>query len=187
MASAHSFDDDQAPPRPAVGWSAPALVVAVLGAALAVVLAGAVLLQLAGSDLAVRTSPVFASLLAGTVGLLAVVALPLWWERHARRRWHLTDPLLRRPRVSWVLPWSLFMLLAPALLAPDLCRAALTNHGAWMVRGGPDGVVRAVERAARATAYAIPLRSPIALTHRSVWPWVDRNSPECTGAPAAAR
>lgn len=161
--------------------SVPLLVVQVLLAACAVALVGAGVMQLTGADFVLRTSHVFARMVAGAVALVLVVALPLWWERHARRRWRATDPLLRRPRVSWVLPWSLLVLLAPPLLAPDLTRAALTNHGAWMVAG--DAPTRVVGRAARAVAYVIPRHTAVTLTHRTLWPWVDRNSPECTATP----
>jgi hypothetical protein len=157
----------------------------VLTATLAIALVGAIVLQLTGTGLVLRSSALFARLLAGAVALVLVVALPLWWERNARRRWRSTDALLRRPRLSWVLPWSLFVLLAPALFAPDLARASLSNHGAWMVGGAVP--TRVVQRGASAVASIIPIHTPLALTHRTIWPWVDRNSPECTVAPAAPR
>lgn len=173
------------PARPAASGSVVPRVLMVLTATLAIALVGAIVLQLAGAGLVLRTSVLFSRLLAGAVAVVLVVALPLWWERNARRRWRETDALLRRPRVSWVLPWSLVVLLTPILFAPHLARASLTNHGAWMVGGATP--TRVVQRGARAVAYVIPVHSPLALTHRTVWPWVDRNSPECTGGPAAPR
>lgn len=173
------------PARPAASGSIGLRVLMALTAMLAIALVGAIVLQLAGTGLVLRSSVLFSRLLAGAVGLVVVVALPLWWERNARRRWREADPLLRRPRVSWLLPWSLFVLLAPPLFAPDLARASLTNHGAWMVGGAT--ATRVVQRGASAIAGVVPVRTPLALTHRTIWPWVDRNSPECTVAPAAPR
>jgi hypothetical protein len=176
---------DPLPVRSSAAGSVVPNVLMILTATLAIVLVGAIVLQLAGTGLILRTSVLFSRLLAGAIALVVVVALPLWWERNARRRWRATDPLLRRPRVSWVLPWSLVVLLAPILFAPHLARAALSNHGAWMVGGAVP--TRVVQRGASAVASVIPVHTPLALTHRTVWPWVDRNSPECTVAPAAPR
>jgi hypothetical protein len=179
LTNPHPFEEDARSAPRAPSRLAPLRVLMVLTAALAALLAGATVLQLAGDGLALRTSPLFARLLAGAVALTLVVALPLFWERHARRRWRQTDPLLRRPRVSWVLPWSLVMLLAPALLAPDLSRAALSSYGGWALPGAPG---RVLARGAGGLAMAVPRQTPLALTHRTVWPWVDRESPACRGA-----
>ncbi|MDB4929107.1 MAG: hypothetical protein JWM10_1591 [Myxococcaceae bacterium] len=179
LTNPHPLEDEARPARPAASWLVPLRVLMVLSAALAVLLVGATLLQLTGDGLTLRTSALFGRLLAGAVALTLVVALPLFWERNARRRWRQTDPLLRHPRVSWVLPWSLVVLLAPALLAPDLTRAALSNHGGWML---PGAAGRVVARGARGLAMIVPTQTPLALTHRAVWPWVDRESPACRGA-----
>jgi hypothetical protein len=171
--------EDPRPAQPAAAWLVPVRVLMVLTATLAIWLVGATVLQLAGDDLTLRTSTVFARLLAGAVALTAVVALPLFWERNARRRWRQTDPLMRHPRVSWVLPWSLVMLLVPALLAPALTRASLSIHGDWML---PGAAGRVMARGARGLALAVPSQTPLTLTRRTVWPWVDRESPACRGA-----
>lgn len=163
------------------------VVLTVLAALVAVLLVGACTLQFTERALSVRTAPTFSRLVAWAVSLVVVVALPLWWERHRRRAWRALDPALRRPRTSWVLPWSLLLVLALPAMAPDLTRAALTAYGAWMAWGLPL-VERPVARAVAAVGRAVPRETFLTLTHRTLWPWVDRASPECVGpAPATAR
>ncbi len=185
LASHESFDDEVAAERARTTRGGALVTVLTIGAALvAVLLVGAVTLQFTGQAIAARTAPAFARLVALAVALVAVVALPLWWERHRRRAWRKIDPLLRRRRVSWVLPWSVLLAVAIPLTAPDLARASLTTHGAWMVPGGSTVIERATTRATSAVARAIPLQTALTVTHRTLWPWVDRNSPECR-VPAA--
>ncbi len=180
LASHESFDDEAAAERARSTRGRALFTVLTIGAALvAVLLVGAVTLQLAGQGIAARTAPAFARMVAGAVALVTVVALPLWWERHRRHAWRKIDPLLRRPRVSWVLPWSVLLVVALPLTAPDLARASLTTYGAWMVQGGPAVVERAATRATSAVARVIPGQTALTMTHRTLWPWVDRESPEC--------
>lgn len=181
-----SFDDEAAAERGrAARRGALLTVLTVCAAVLAVLLAGASTLQLVESSLSARTAPAFSRLVAAAVALVAVVALPLWWERHRRREWRRLEPVLRRPRTSWVLPWSVFLALALPLVAPDLTRASLTSYGAWMVQGGPAVIERSVTRATTAATRIIPRETALTMTHRTVWPWVDRNSSECVGPVAA--
>jgi hypothetical protein len=150
----------------------------------AVLFVGACTLQFTERALSLQTAPAFSRLVAWAVALVTVVSLPLIWERNRRRIWRGTDPLLRHPRTSWVLPWSLLLAVSLPVLAPDLARASLTTYGSWMVRGGPAVIERAASRVTAAVAQVIPQQTPLTLTHRTLWPWVDRASPECTGATA---
>ncbi len=186
LATHESLDDEAAADKTRTMRRGTLLTALTIGVALAaVLLVGAVTMQLAAEAIAARTAPNFAGLVAGAVALVVVVALPLWWERHRRRAWRKIDPLLRRPRTSWVLPWSVLLVAAIPLLAPDLARASLTTHGAWMMPSGSTVIERVTTRATSAVARVIPLQTALTVTHRTVWPWVDRNSPECR-LPAAA-
>lgn len=177
-----SFDDEAAAERGRTARrGALMMVLTVCAAFLAALLVGAVTLQLAESSLSARTAPAFSRMVAGAVALVAVVALPLWWERHRRREWRRIEPVLRRPRTSWVLPWSVLLVVALPLVAPDLARASLTTYGAWMVPAGPAVIERATTRATTAATRIIPRETALTMTHRTVWPWVDRNSSECVG------
>lgn len=177
-----SFEDEAAAEhRHAARRGVLLTVLTVAFALVAMLLVGAGTLQFFEQSLSARTAPAFSRLVAAGVALAVVVGLPVFWERHRRRAWRKLDPLLRRPRLSWVLPWSLLLALAIPLLAPDLARASLATHGAWMVQGGPALVERAVTRATGTVAGAIPRQTPLTLTHRTLWPWVDRESPECRG------